>query len=415
MDRAVSNQTRRKRSIKKAAIAGAAVTIVAVAIWGLRKTLESHVDGRRLQTATAELGPIENTLTAAGEVLPAFEEVIASSIQANIREVLLPIGSEVNPGTPILQLDRSFALLEFEQLQQELELKQNGIAKLQLELEKNLFDLQITDSIKALRIHQLETELEDAQYLQKVGGGSREAIDLAQLNLQIARLEKRQLEHDLGIQRRQTQTSLRELEIQSSIQTGALRKMQEKLDRAQVVATRPGVLTWANENLGATVNEGEILARIADLRSYKVAGTCSSLYADRLHTGQRVSVQLDREQHISGRIVNIHPTAENNILSFDVQLDQSDHPLLRPNRKVEVHIVTASKPQVVRVPNGPVFTGQATQRLFVIEEGRAVRREVRIGLSNFDYVEIEHNISPGEKVILSDMERYEHLAALKID
>lgn len=46
--------------------------------------------------------PIENTLTAAGEVLPAFEEVIASSIQANIREVLLPIGSEVNPGTPIL-------------------------------------------------------------------------------------------------------------------------------------------------------------------------------------------------------------------------------------------------------------------------------------------------------------------------
>ena len=204
MDRIISSQTKKKRWIRSTTFLSVALIVLITSVWGLRRMLEGRVDSRRLQTATAELADIENTLTASGEVLPAFEQVITSSIRADIQQVNLPVGSEVQPGTSILSLDKSFALLEFQKSQQELELKKNGLDKLRLELQKNLFDLQITDSIKALRINQLEAKLEDAKRLQQVGGGTQEDIDLAKLNLQIARLEKRQLEHDLGIQEQQT-------------------------------------------------------------------------------------------------------------------------------------------------------------------------------------------------------------------
>ena len=101
-------------------------------------------------------------------------------------------------------------------------------------------------------------------------------------------------------------------------------------------------------------------------------------------------------------------------LDVTVLVDERDHALLHRNMKVEVHSVTADKPQAIRVANGPAFQGKMTQMLFVIENGVAVRREVKVGLSNFDFVEITENLAPGETVIISDMERYEHLTKIQL-
>lgn len=385
-----------------------------ILLWLMRSLMANSVAENRILTAVAESGPIESTLTASGEVSPEFEQVITSSIRADIQEVKLSVGARVEPGMPILLLDKSFALLDYQQLQQEWELKENGIEKLRLELQKKSFALLIADSTRQLDILQLENELEDAKRLKVIGGGTQEAINLIETQLKKARLEKRKLEFDLSIEAKQTETSLRELHLQSQIQQNALKSMEETLRRAEIVAKRKGVLTWVNENLGTAVNEGEVLARIADLSSYKIIGTCSNTYADRIRPGMEAVIPLNATERINGVIVNIRPTAENNILTFDIQLAEKDHVLLRPNMKVEVHIITASRSEAVRVANGPAFQGKATQILFVKENGIAVRRKVKIGMSNFDFVEITENLAPGEEVIISDMERYEHLTEIKI-
>ena len=414
MDRAISNTIKRKRQWSRLGTLLLIVGALFAAIWLLRSSLQNSVPRNRIRLAEAELGPIDNTFTASGEVLPAFEQVITSPIHAVIEEVLQSVGDELSPGTSILQLDKSFSELELKKLQQELELKQNGIYKLKLELEKNFFDLQITDSTKALRIDQLHAELDNAKRLLQVGGGTQEAVDLAQLNLKIAQLEKRQLENDLSIQKKQTETRLKELKIQSDIQLNDLLIMEEKLRRAAIVASRPGILTWVNENIGTTVQEGETLARIADLGSYKVMGSCSDVFASRIYVGMRVLIQVNSNERTEGQISNIRPTVENNIIRFDIQLDEPNHPALRPNMKVEVFIVTASKPKVVRVPNGPAFKGTTKQDIFVVQDDVAFRRTVKVGLSNFDHVEIMEHLKPGEVIIISDMERYAGLQEIKI-
>lgn len=414
MDRAVPIQTQHQQQRKKWLLMIGGIAGLLILLWLMRSLLANSVAENRILTAVAESGPIESTLTASGEVSPEFEQVITSSIRADIQEVKLSVGARVEPGTPILLLDKSFALLDYQQLQQELELKENGIEKLRLELQKKSFALLIADSTRQLDILQLENELEDARRLKVIGGGTQESINLIETQLKKARLEKRKLEFDLSIEAKQTETSLRELQLQSQIQQNALKSMEETLRRAEIVAKRKGVLTWVNENLGTAVNEGEVLARIADLSSYKIIGTCSNTYADRIRPGMEAVIPLNATERINGLIVNIRPTAENNILTFDIQLAEKDHVLLRPNMRVEVHIITASRSEAVRVANGPAFQGKATQILFVKENGVAVRRKVKVGLSNFDFVEITENLAPGEEVIISDMERYEHLTEIKI-
>ena len=44
---------------------------------------------------------------------------------------------------------------------------------------------------------------------------------------------------------------------------------------------------------------------------------------------------------LHGEVLNIHPAVQNNIVSFDVQLeDRSANKLLRPNLKVDIFLVT---------------------------------------------------------------------------
>ena len=49
-----------------------------------------------------------------------------------------------------------------------------------------------------------------------------------------------------------------------------------------------------------------------------------------------------------------------------------------------------------------------------MENGIARRREIEVGLSNFDYVEIKNGIRPGERVIVSDLSRFEHLREITL-
>ena len=414
MDRELSARTIRRQRMKQITWGLILLGVILGSLYFFRNSLTTSLSTSKFRTAIAELGTIENTITASGEVLPEFEQVITSSIQAEIKEVLIPVGSRVKANQAILKLNKEFALLTKEKLKDELSLKENSMVQLQLQLDKSLYDLKINNEIKSLRINGLKADLEDAKRLVQIGGGTKEAMEKVQLNLQIAQLEKKQLENDLTYQQKSVKSDLRELDLQTAIQNKNLQEFSRKLEQAEVVASRAGVLTWVNENIGATVGEGDALARIADLASFRVEGEISDIYGEKIHVGQSVLVRIN-EQDLRGLISNIKPTVANGVIQFVVQLEEQNHELLRPNLKVEIFLITQSKANTIRVANGPVFKGRKQQFIYVLDEGVAKRRTVNIGLSNFDYVEILDQLEAGEEVIITDMKEYEHLEEVVIN
>jgi HlyD family secretion protein len=82
--------------------------------------------------------------------------------------------------------------------------------------------------------------------------------------------------------------------------------------------------------------------------------------------------------------------------------------------KVDVFLVTAVEYKVLRVTNGPAFRGSKNQDVFVLDKGRAKRVNVQTGLSNFDFVEIQKGLHPGDTVITTDMSDYKNTTELDI-
>ncbi|MBK8556894.1 MAG: HlyD family secretion protein [Lewinellaceae bacterium] len=74
-----------------------------------------------------------------------------------------------------------------------------------------------------------------------------------------------------------------------------MKEFERKLQQADIVASRAGVLTYVNLNLGQKVAEGGVLARIADLNSYKILGIISDAYAEQRRGGMPVLISQKRQ------------------------------------------------------------------------------------------------------------------------
>jgi HlyD family secretion protein len=413
MDRELTSQEIRRKKNKWIITGIIAVLAFIIGIWLLRISLSTSVDKSSITTSMVETGDVENTISASGEIVPEFEQEITSPINAVIKSTLFDAGTKVEAGQAIMELDKEYTQIELEKLKYELELKKNNITKIKLQLDKSYYDLKANDSIKQLRINSFEAAVQDAKRLYKAGGGTREEVEQAELNLKVALLEKRQLENEISNKQQTMRTDMKESEINAAIQGQNYAELEKKLQHANIVATRSGVITWVNKNIGATVNEGTTLVKIADLSSYKVTGTISDNYASELKTGMTVIVRIN-DSTLRGAVVAIRPAVQNGIITFDVQMDNRSSKLYRANMKTDIFLVTDAHTNVLRVANGPAFKGGNSQDIFVVKNGIAERRSVNIGMSNFDFVEIKNNVKAGELVITSDLSDFKHLKNITI-
>lgn len=413
MDTEITAEVISQKRKKSVLIIALCIIMLIAAVFGLRIFFKSSLDRSDITVAKVEIGNVENTLNASGEVLPEFEEAITSSINASIKSAAMDAGTKVKTGQSILILDKSATENEFVKLKFQLETKRNEIKKLKLDLDKSFFDIQSNNAIKQLRISSLQDAVENAKRLFKAGGGTREGIEQAELNLKVALLEKKQLENEIRSKQQTMQVEEKEAEIAAAIQQNDLNELERKLKLANVIATRNGVITYVNKNIGATIKEGETLARIADLGSFKVAGNISDSYLEQLHNGMPAIIRFN-EMQLRGHVLNVYPSVQNGIVSYDVQLDERNNKQLRPNMKVDVFLVTAAHSKVMRIANGAAFRGVGAQDVYVLIGNKAEKRTVHLGLSNFDFVEIKDGLKPGDVVISSDMSEYKNSKEISI-
>ena len=97
-----------------------------------------------------EYGPVEATINASGTVMPEFEQVLSSPINARVVRIVKEGGRVVSKGEPIVELDVSESVLALEKMSQQVDLKQNQQAKAKLDLENTLISLQSQWEIKNL-------------------------------------------------------------------------------------------------------------------------------------------------------------------------------------------------------------------------------------------------------------------------
>ncbi len=413
MDRQIS---KKEQSSKK--IAGFIPYLIALALLCIgyifaKNYFSKKADPSDLHIVSVERGTVLSTLSASGTVVSSSERVINAPITTEIEEVLMTSGKEVNKGDLILKLNKEYTAIEYEQLQDELSLRSNNIDKLKLQYDKDLRDLDFQDQIKALQLNQLLAELNDQKRLLAIGGATKEEVETAELQLSIAKIEKKILENELQFKRQVNSTDKNQLQLEFNIQKKKLNQLGGKLNQTQVRSPSQGVITWINEDIGKTVNEGEALVKIANLNKFEIEARTSDRNSKKLEVGLPVEVRINKEK-LKGSISRILPEIINNTVKFYVTLDEQNHKSLRPNLRTEINIITDKKENVLRAKRGGALKGTQTQYIYQVENNTAKKVKIQKGLISSDYFEITAGLNEGDKIIISETEDFEHMESFLI-
>lgn len=413
MDRELDVSVQRHRTGRRIAWGIGTLGLIAVVLALLPAWLRPSIERDRIRTGKVDRGPVEGVIEASGSVIPAFESVLSSPVDARVEKILKRPGETVRAGDEILRLDTSPQRLRLETIEDNLSRKANEQQQVRLALEKSLRELRGRIESGRLDSETSEYRAEQNRKLRVDGLVSEQTLKASETEAKKARIELAQLEDSVENERRASQAKLEGLEL--DLRT--LRKERDEALRQLELATtrsdRAGVLTWVIPQEGATIRLGEVIARIADLDSFRVDATVSDVHSSRLAVGQMVRVMLDGEP-LPGRLSTVYPTIENGAVKFAVDLEEARNPKLRNNLRVDVLVVTGSRADVLRIPKGPFAKGGATEPVFVLKGDQAVRRTVRLGVSGYDHYEVLDGLAEGEEVILSDMSDYTHLEQVSL-
>jgi HlyD family secretion protein len=413
MDRPVDPDFRKKQIIKRLLLSIVGVAAIAGAVIFVPAWIKPTVSRSRIRTAIVDRGSVEAAITASGTVVPEFEQVLSSPVDARVVKILKRQGDVLSQGEPIVELDVSASRLALEKLDEQRAIKENQQAKLKLELENDLIRLQGQLEIKKRELQTLKLEAAQSRKLHEQGLLSENKLRQVELQEEKAGIELKQTEDSIRNAHQATQTQLQGLALEMKILQKERSEAEHQLDLATTKSDRNGVLTWVVAEEGATVRKGDVIARIANLSSFRVQATVSDVHAPRLAVGLPAKVKVN-EEYLTGTISSILPTVQNGIITMLVRLEDKSSKLLRSNLRVDVFIVTAHKEKSLRIKKGPFVNGEGAHDVFVIRRNVAIKTPVRIGVSSFDQYEVVEGLLEGDEVIISDMRDYLHLKEVQV-
>lgn len=366
-----------------------------------------------IQISDVEIGNVTRSFQGEGIVIPQSEVIILSPAASIIKEILKEVGSHVDANEPVIILDPTPIQAEIDNIQDQLEMKENSLRKNHLSARSTKVDLDYNVQVKNLRIASLKAELADQEQLLEVGGISPAKFEKTKQELELAEKDLIMITEKNSIKLQQLEADEEGLRLQIDMQEKVLAAKEEALSKMIIRAPSAGIILTIRGKVGEKVNTDRLLIEMSDLTNFKIQGKVDDDFSEQVKTGTKVYVGLDNE-NLLGVIGSVNPVIRDRMIEFDVNLQESNHFKLRPNLTVDLNIVRAERDSVLRISRGPAIGRGRDHQVYVINSGEAALRDIKTGLKTDDFVEVLEGLEEGERVVVSDISSADMLDPLEL-
>jgi HlyD family secretion protein len=401
-----SLKRKRARQIKYGASAVAVVLLVGVGVSRL-KPAAPGVDRATLWIDTVQRGSMIRQVRGTGTLVPEDLRWIPATTSGRVERIIVKAGTEVSPGTIILELSNPALEQELNDAQLKVKSAEASLANLRVQLENSHLQQEASTAIieadykKASLQAEINTQLADKQLVSK-------------LTLQQSKLDKDLLESRLANARQQLVKDSESIEARLLVQQSDLdqiravmRLKQRQFDELRVRAGLDGVLQLVPVEVGQQVAPGTNLARVANPSRLKAELKIAETQAKDIQIGQPVSIDT-RNGLVDGKVARIDPSVQNGTVTVDVTLDGALPRGARPDLTVDGTIELERLTDVLFVGRPALGQEQSTVGVFKVEpDGTASRTQAKIGRMSVDKVELLSGLNAGDQVVLSDMSAWD--------
>ncbi len=287
-------------------------------------------------------------------------------------------------------------------------------------------------SLEAEEIVQVTAEVEGAVSEVRFHEGARVTrdtvlllIDPERYRLEVERAEANHLRAQSDLRRAEEELQRRErlanAELLAMDEVDRYRAASESLDadvaaskaaldialqnqrRSEVRAPESGVINTRTIETGTYVRPGTVLATIVDVSRLRLRFKISEGESLRVAEGQDVSFRVAPigPRDFVGRVYHVGEVADPTTRQVEVLAWVQNTGELKPGFFAEVSFNAGTKENAVVVPEAAIKASESGFVAYVVEEGKAVKRPIEIGLRTEDgLVEILSGLSGAETVVV---------------
>jgi HlyD family secretion protein len=370
------------------------------------------VDNSRVVISKVTSGVFEDFIPIRGRVTPAKTVYLDAIEGGRVEKILVEDGASLTAGNLIVEL--SNASLQLSVLGNETRVAEqlNNMRSIELNLEQNR--LQHKRNIVDIKhqIKLLTRQVDRSQSLIATGAITKSKMEDTEDTLTwyqdrlALTIESQQSDARMqGEQLTFLRDTSRRLESNLAIS-------RQNLDNMNVKAPVAGKLSGFNVEVGQSIARGERLGQIDTPNDYKLTAFIDEFYLGRVDIGQTATYK-----NYSLVIAKVYPQVQNGQFEVDFKFTSEQPKGIRRGQTIQIKLTLGDASEALLIPNGAFFQDTGGKWMFVVSPNgsEAVKRNVRLGRRNNQFIEVIEGLELGEQVVTSPYSSYQEMQRLNFN
>jgi HlyD family secretion protein len=387
----------------KIAIGAGAVLVLALLFWWFAPSAGSQtVAAGRVTVSAVSRGTFDDFLPLRARVEPLVTVFLDAVEGGRVERILVEDGAMVQQGQLLAVLSNSDLALNLLARQSDVSREVNSMRSQELALaqtsigdERAVIDAQLAAD-KARRQYEMQKPLMEKGYVPaKVFNDSRDEYVSSQRRAEVLRRAR-------AVNQRLQSSQLAQLRASNASLSGSLEIARSTLDALNLRAPVAGQLTAFSIQVGQSLNRGERLGQVDSAGRNKLVASVDEYYLGRVQPGQTATVESGGKTY-RAKVAKIYPQVKNGVFEADLTFVGTEPPALNRGQTLQTKLTLGDPAPALLIPNGAFYNETGGAWVFVVAPGggEAVKRNVRLGRRNADYIEVLEGLEPGERVITS--------------
>ena len=412
MDRIVEKKRFNKKTI---IIIVAALVFVTLVGYGynlsLNKVYKAEAD--KITINKVQYGVFEDVVLLNASVVPLTSVIVSSSEGGTVAQIFTENGASVVAGTPLLRIANPNALSSYTASETSITEQINQLRKLRLDLEQNqrIMSQDMMDVENSLRTSTRKYKIDSALYSKRVI--TQQEFATSSQDYEYFQGRKALLKQAVRQENQSRVMQLQQIEQSISRMNESLQTIRQNIENMTIKAPVSGRLSSYDPVIGKSYNANEMLGKIDVMQGYKLQAGVDEYYINRVKEGQTAQCEFNGKTY-SLTVRKVIPEVTAGQFQVELVFESKSPDELRRGLSMQVKLTLSDNSKSLLLPQGQFFQSTGGSWVFVVANGKATKRNVKIGRKNYLYYEILEGLQKDEEVITSSYDQFTQYDIIEI-
>ncbi|WP_250625118.1 efflux RND transporter periplasmic adaptor subunit [Pinirhizobacter soli] len=415
-DRIVEVKPQRKRMRTIGLVAGAVVAVGLLVMVAPRVgrmfSAGSSVSASRLSFANVQRGLFVRDIAAEGKVVAAVSPTLYA-VYGGAVTLQVHAGDSVKKGQVLAVIDSPDLTNKLAQEQSNADNSQVDFLRAEVDAKKKASELQKAYDNAVIDRKAAERDVERNTTAFSKGAVPKADVDKAEVSLEKAKVTEQHAQSDLSLNTNSSTFDVRSKKLAHDRQDLLVEDLKRQVDNLQVRSPVDGQVGQLFVAERATVAKDAQLMSVIDLSALEVEMKVPESFARDLAIGMPGEITGNGSTW-NGKISAVSPEVVNGEVAARLRFDGKTPLQLRQSQRMSVRVLMDRRDNVLTVARGSFVDESGGRYAYVVHEGIAEKREIRVGTSSIDKVEILDGLKEGDRIVISGTDSFNGAARVVI-